>query len=163
MSGHTDTGTSSRLNPAARQRLERERAALVDQQRELAGGLGEEEVGDSGDSANALLQADELRWVEERLRAVDELLAHGEEPAEGQGLPPGTEVTLRFADGSVETLRVVGLVEEMEESAEARTLTPDSPLGRALVGRQVGDDVTYLTPNGETQAHVVALNVGGEE
>ncbi len=155
MSGQTDTG-SSPLTPTARKRLEQERAALVDQRRELAGGIGDEGVGDSGDSANALLQADELRWVEERLRAVDELLTHGyqEDP---EGLQAGTEVTLRFADGTVEELRVVALVEDTDESETTGTLTPYSPLGQALVGRQEGDEITYRTPAGETHAQIVAL------
>ncbi len=136
---------------------------LLDQRREFAEGLGEEEVGDSGDGANALLQADDLRWVDERLKAVDDLLAHGDEASDGEGLPPGTEVTLRFADGTVDTLRVVAIVEEMDEDEQMETLTWDSPLGRALVDCQAGDSVTYLTPAGETHAQVVALRLPGDQ
>jgi transcription elongation factor GreA len=36
-------------------------------------------------------------------------------------------------------------------------LTTDSPLGRALAGRHVGDTITYSAPDGEAQAEVVAM------
>ncbi len=39
-----------------------------------------------------------------------------------------------------------------------RVITPRSPLGRALLGRALGDDVTWETPHGDVEGVVVALS-----
>ncbi|OBI53809.1 hypothetical protein A5707_11160 [Mycobacterium kyorinense] len=72
-------------------------------------------------------------------------------------LPGGTEVTLRFGDGSVATMQVISIVEEAAAGHEAETLTAGSPLGQALAGRQPGDTVTYTTPQGESQVELLEV------
>ena len=51
-------------------------------------------------------------------------------------LPGGTEVTLRFPDGSVAKMQVISVIQETPIGGEAETLTAGSPLGLALAGRQ---------------------------
>ena len=64
-------------------------------------------------------------------------------------------MTVRFSDGSTDTMRVVTVPEDTIE-----TLTRDSPLGRALVGAQPGDTITYSGPDG-TDVDVIAIQPPG--
>lgn len=53
------------------------------------------------------------------------MLAGRVKPSSEDVLPEGTQVTVRFGDGSTDTMRVVTLPEDTTE-----TLTRNSPLGR---------------------------------
>ena len=66
----------------------------------------------------------------------------------------GTVVTLRFPDGDVATYRIVAIPEENGDDV----VTAGSPLGQALVGRAVGDTISYRGPDGDLRAEVVALS-----
>lgn len=113
-------------------------------------------VGDHGDAADAIQRADELASLEERITELDRLLRTGPAPSDGGDLlPGGTEVTLRFSDGSVVTMHVISVVEETPVGREAETLTAGSPLGVALAGHKPGDTVTYTTPQGPNQVELL--------
>ncbi|MGI9003690.1 MAG: GreA/GreB family elongation factor, partial [Pseudonocardia sp.] len=55
------------------------------------------------------------------------------------------------------------VTDEMPEDEQARVLTVDSPLGRALAGRRAGDTVVYRTPDGEASVAVVSVVLPSEE
>ena len=146
-----------------RQRLEEELTQLQARRKALADELGgRDTVGDRADHADLLEQADDLAWLDDRIAELTGLLARGgvPEPAAGR-LPHGAEVTLRFDDGDVSTLRVVAIPEEATED-DAGAVTLDSPLGRALVGSKVGDIVQYGTPSGPALVEVLALRMPEE-
>ena len=65
-----------------------------------------------------LEQADDIAWLDDRIAEVSGLIARGgvPEPVDGR-LPHGAEVTLRFDDGEVSTMRVVAISEEVAEDA----------------------------------------------
>ena len=52
----------------------------------------------------------------------------------------GATVTIDFGGGDTERY-LVGSIEETKLGAEI--VSPDAPLGKALLGRSVGDDVVY--------------------
>lgn len=117
-------------------------------------------VGDHGDAAEAIQRADELVVLADRINELDRLLRTGPAPSDnGDALPGGTQVTLKFADGEVVTMHVISIVEETPVGREAETLTARSPLALALVGHKAGDTVTYSTPHGESQVELVALKL----
>lgn len=120
-------------------------------------------VGDHGDAAEAIQRAEELVVLTDRINELDRRLRGGPLPAEDSDatLPGGTEVTLRFDDGEVVTMQVISIVEETPVGREAETLTAHSPLGRALVGRQAGDTVTYRTPQGENRVELLDVKLPG--
>lgn len=69
---------------------------------------------------------------------------------------PGKLVTLRYeGDEDAETY----LLGDREErgGADYDVLTPDSPVGRALVGRTAGETVTAEVPAGELKMEVIAV------
>lgn len=148
----------ARLTSAARKRLGDELELLREQRRELAASLGGGgTTGDRADQADAIERAEELERLDDRITAVADRLARSDETTAnvaGDLVEVGTVVTLRFGDGTRETLRV-GTIAEGDE--EARLVTPDSPLGRALLGHRAGDSVTYVAPSGETSVHVESV------
>lgn len=156
-----DTGN---VTARTRQRLEEELAQLRARRQALADELdGRDSVGDRADHADMLEQADDVAWLDDRIAELTSLIARGgvPEPEDGR-LPHGAEVTLRFDDGEVSTLRVVAIPEEVTEDDDADAVTVDSPLGRALVGSQVGDIVQYPTPSGQALVEVLALRMPGQ-
>ena len=112
-------------------------------------------VSDHADAADAIQRADELAGLDERLAELDRLLHAGPAPSNGDELPFGTVVKLKFPDGDVVTMQVISVIEEASIDSEAEALTASSPLGQALVGRKAGDKVSYTTPQGEQQVKVL--------
>jgi transcription elongation factor GreA len=52
---------------------------------------------------------------------------------------------------------LIGSAEEASHSSH-QVLSPTSPLGQALIGKRIGDEVSYALPNGRT-ANVVLVDV----
>ncbi|HKR49271.1 MAG TPA: GreA/GreB family elongation factor [Pseudonocardiaceae bacterium] len=147
-----------------RRRLEEELARLRARRAALAAELdGRDSVGDRADHAEVLEQADDVAWLDDRIAEVTGLIACGGPPERAADqLPHGSEVTLCFEDGEVSTLRVVAIPEEVAEDDDADALTLESPLGRALVGSEVGDIIQYRTPSGTALVEILALRLPGE-
>lgn len=154
-------------SPAARKQLELEFARLREQRAGLAPTGDEDTVGDYADRAQALERDDDASLLDRRIDEIRELLARGPRAAGPEvvgadTLPDGTEVTVRFADRTVQTLRVVLSVEEVSDRDRETIVTPDSPLGRALCAHRVGDVVTYRTPDGMDRAELLGLRLPGD-
>jgi transcription elongation GreA/GreB family factor len=111
--------------------------------------------GDRGDQAEVLETIDELSRLENRISELTRRLAR---PEAHDGLPAGTLVRLRYEDGTEETLRV-GAASEAENDDEVPVLSTDSPLGKALAGKQAGDKVTFPIPNGTLSADILDLQL----
>lgn len=156
MTGKSD-GTST-LSTQARKHLEQELDGLRRRQEELEEVIARTDaVEDRGDQAQRLSVVDELARIAERIREITDVLAGRAAPSPTDSLPEGTEVTLRFGDGSTETMRVVSIPEDSGNGME--TVTRGSPLGRALVGARAGDTITYAGPEGQIVAEVVELRL----
>jgi transcription elongation factor GreA len=94
---------------------------------------------------------DEIDWIDRRIRDVVHYLWEAGRPegdtSERVGLY--SFVTLRFSDGSCESVQVTRFPDE-----DVPVVTPDSALGRALLGAQRGDEVTWTAPEGRLRARV---------
>ena len=113
--------------------------------------------GDLVDQAAVAAQQIEIENVERRLARIRELLALPTVATGncGDGVAVGSVVTLRFDDGDTETYQV-GLIEEQVDDVVA--LTPDSPLGQALLGQKKGKSITYAAPAGELTVEIVEVD-----
>jgi transcription elongation factor GreA len=152
------SGRGPRLTAEIQQRLEQELAELSSRRHELVEAIGENDaVEDYGDQAQRLERVDDLGRVTDRIREITEVLAGRTERSAANALPDGTEVTVRFSDGTTTTIVVVAIPEEAPDPTQ--TVTRDSPLGRALVGARAGERITYLGPDGEIAAEVVAVRL----
>lgn len=146
------------LSEAARERLEREVAALRESRDRMAAQIrAKEPVGDQADEAYLLRLEDEIAAIDDRITELSDVLRGA---ARGtRGVPDGTTVTLRFADDDVQTLRVVAVPEEIPAGQEDSMVTSDSPLGLALAGRKAGDTITYSAPMGVVRAEILSLEL----
>jgi transcription elongation GreA/GreB family factor len=150
--------TRSEPSAATRERLEQELARVREQRDRLAVQLGGEDpvdadLGDRGDEAVQLQGLDDLARMDRRIREIERLLAGQDVSGTAPGLADGTVVTLRFPDGDVSTYRIVAIPEDGGDDV----VTAGSPLGQALVGRNVGDRISYRGPDGDLHAEVVDL------
>jgi hypothetical protein len=105
-----------------------------DERRNLTAALGGEDPedppgGDSGDQADLLENADDLARMDRRITEIRHLIADLDTAHDAPGLQHGTLVTLRFADGTLATLRVVAITEEAPADRQDEIVTTDSPLG----------------------------------
>jgi len=113
--------------------------------------------------------AAELRALEEtrspdaaRRAWLADLLARAEvitPPAEPARASFGVYVTVEDVGGEVRRWRLVGA-----EEADAREgrLSVESPMGRALLGRQVGDEALVQRPRGSLELTVLSLSASAE-
>lgn len=66
----------------------------------------------------------------------------------------GLCITVRDNNGTEATYEITG---EDESDASLYRIAPTSPLARALLGAQVGDEVTWRKPSGTTQLDIIAI------
>jgi transcription elongation factor GreA len=94
---------------------------------------------------------------EDRVRQLRSMIENAQviQTSDDDVIEPGKLVSLRYqGDEEVETY-LLGLREE--KGGEHDVLTPESPLGRALVGRSVGDKVVAQVPAGELKVEIVEV------
>ena len=144
---------SSPLSAQTRHRLELELSELRSGYHTLTAAVFDTDaVKDSGDQAQRVERADDLARLSDRIHQITEVLAGRVPPAPIDALPEGTEVTIRFSDGSTDTMQVTTVPGDTGD-----TVTRNSPLGRALNGAHPGDRITYPGPDGMINARVIAI------
>jgi transcription elongation factor GreA len=90
--------------------------------------------------------------AEARIRQLEDMLRRakvGETPADDGIVEPGMVVTIRWAGDDETEEFLLGAREMADESAGLQVYSPQSPMGSALVGSKVGDEVDYAAPNGK--------------
>ncbi|SHN02401.1 GreA/GreB family elongation factor [Actinacidiphila paucisporea] len=152
------TGDPEPLSPAARKALEKELSDLREERSAVAvtlRGGDSDAAGDSADQADELQRASDVTRLDNRIDEVTERLhdAVVSGPPSTDVVGVGSTVTVRFADGTTDTLHVGEVADEQDQAL----VTADSPLGRGLLGRRAGDAVDYETPQGPASAQVVAI------
>jgi len=146
------------LSQAGYDRLRAELTALKGEGREQASRAIEiaRSHGDLKENAEYDSAKEEQGKMEARIRQLEEMLRTaqvGESPS-GDTVAAGTIVTTVDADGDEETF----LLGSREDRAGGHpVVSAQSPLGRALMGHKVGDDVTYAAPAGSFSLKVTAV------
>ena len=149
-------GEPEPISAEARGALEQELADLRAERDRVAATLRDpDSPGDQADQADELQRASDVTRLDTRISDITlrlrEASAAGDPRTDAVGV--GSTVTLRFSDGTTETVQVTEVADEAERTA----VTFDSPLGRALIGRGPGDTVHYDTPRGAAEATVLSL------
>ena len=93
-----------------------------------------------------------IRELERMLKRV-ELIDESSNGETGQSVRLGSTVTIEV-DGSEETYTIVGAVES--RPTEGR-ISNESPFGRALLGRNTGEEVTIETPGMDMTARILRV------
>jgi len=114
--------------------------------------------GDMADRATNVNGHVRLAMLEERIAIVEQELAAFRETSTrsaGSGVTVGDMLTLDLGDGP-ETF-LLGSVDEATDSFDV--ITPNSPLGKALLGARVGSSVSYRTrPGRKLSARIIAVS-----
>ena len=122
------------------------------------------ELGDLRENAEYQAAKERQRLVEARLGLLKKraseisLMNLGKLPRDRAGF--GSTVHLREAEGNTLVYQLV-----MAEDADPVRgwISTASPIGRALLGKEVGDEVTVPTPNGIREFEVVKLTTIHDE
>ena len=93
-----------------------------------------------------------LRFLGRRLKA---LTIVDEKPPEDGRVYFGSWVTIEDEEGKEQTYRIVG---PDEIDAEKQWISMDSPVGKSLLSREVGDEITFRRPKGEVTCEIVDVS-----
>ncbi len=108
------------------------------------------EEGDLKENGGYHAAKEEQGKIEARIRVLTELLRHavvGEAPQSSGVVEPGTVITATVL-GDEETF-LLGSREIVGDS-DLDVYSEGSPLGVAIMGLKVGDETSYLAPNGKS-------------
>lgn len=121
------------------------------------------ELGDRSENAAYIYGKKRLRAIDSRLRYLRRKV-DGCIPVDLDGMPPhprvkwGAVVELEDEDGECKTWR---LVDKDESEPKKGRVSIQSPLGRALLGKEVGDVVNVVRPAGDIEYEILSIRYGG--
>ncbi len=112
--------------------------------------------GDLSENAEYHAAKDEQGQKEARIRQIQQMLENAEiiESDDDSIVKPGKLVTIKHAGDDEEETYLLGL---REERGEHDVLTPDSPLGKALLGHSPGDVVVAKVPAGDLKVELIEV------
>ena len=118
------------------------------------------EEGDLRENGGYHAAKEEQGRQEARIRALQELLRNarvGEPPSNGT-VEPGTVVTVHFDDDTDDTETFLLGSRQLAGTTDLTVYSPESALGRAILGARPGQTVTYTAPSG-AEIKVTVTNV----
>ena len=115
--------------------------------------------GDLSENAEYHAAKDQQGLQEARVRQLRQMIENAEIiVARDDGIiKPGTIVTIRYQGDDEPESYFYGLREEKKSGYDV--VTPDSPLGRVLLGRTAGETVTATVPAGELKVDIEEVRV----
>lgn len=143
-------------------RLDEEAAYLWSVKRpEVARALADAAAeGDRSENAEYIYRKKQLGEIDRRLRflgkRLDVLKIVSEKPKDDGRVYFGCYVTLEDEDGNIVKYRIVGPDEWDIDRGE---ISMDSPVGKALLGKRIDDDVIVRRPKGEVYYTIVEVSV----
>ncbi|ADG89791.1 transcription elongation factor GreA [Thermobispora bispora] len=111
------------------------------------------EEGDLRENGGYHAAKDEQGKLEARIYRLREILENakvGQPPADDGIVEPGMTVTVRF-DGEDEEVTFL-LASREESGVPIDVYSPNSPLGKAITGKKVGERATFTLPNGKQRS-----------
>jgi len=114
--------------------------------------------GDISENAGYDEAKNEQAFIEGRIMTIEAMLKHAiliKNTANKGEVQLGSQVTVKeLGDDSMETYQIVGSAEVDPANGKISNV---SPLGKALLGRKVGDQVTVQTPGGVLHFEIIEI------
>jgi transcription elongation factor GreB len=111
--------------------------------------------GDRSENGDYIYGKRRLREIDSRVRfltkRLDELEVVAQVPGNRDKVYFGAWVSIEDEHGNSNTYRIVG---PDEFDLSQGKLSMDAPLAKALLGKSVGDDVVFKTPEGERELYI---------
>lgn len=121
----------------------REVAERIKEAREF-GDISENSEYDDAKNEQAMLETRILQ-IEEQIRSARVISA---DDVSTDVVGVGVTVSVKFDDGKTQKFTIVGSA----ESKPPEKLSNESPIGKALMGKKKGDEVTVALPTGKTRS-----------
>jgi transcription elongation factor GreA len=128
-----------------------ERPRVIDRLHEVKSG------GDWMENTEQMMFEDELAFVDRRIQELEDMLADHQIIEPDQDLSVvniGDTVEIEDEDGEVEIYKIVGVA---ESSPADGLISNESPMGRALLSRKVGEKIVVVAPAGELEFTIIAV------
>jgi len=114
--------------------------------------------GDRSENADYIYGKKRLREIDGRVRflrgRLDRMVIAGSEPADPERIYFGAWVELEGEDGEVNRYRIVG---PDEIDPKLGYISMDSPVAKLLMKKTVDDEIVVVTPKGETELLIKAV------
>ena len=115
--------------------------------------------GDLSENAGYHESKRDQAFVEGRIREIEAILSSaqildGQDDGNRESVTVGAQVTVAEEGGEPETYQIVG---PAEADPLAGRISNESPLGRALLGRSIGETVDVATPGGVVRFEIRAI------
>ena len=146
------------LSPEGLERIEAELAGLTSQRPDVIKRIATaREHGDLKENAEYHAAREEQGFLEGRIKQIEAKLKVAvvvEPTVRGANVEIGSTVTVEV-DGDESVMRIVGAA---ESNAREGRISSISPVGAALMGRKVGDEVEIVTPGGRIRYVILAVD-----
>ncbi len=153
------------MTPEGHSRLEEELRRLKSEERPaVIRAIAEaREHGDLSENAEYHAARERQSFIEGRVAELEDIISRIEviEPSTQRGDAIRFGATVMLADEDTEAESTFHLVGSYEADASAGKLSVTSPLGRALIGKKLGEVVEVTTPGGHKSYEVVDIRYGG--
>ena len=145
------------VTPEGRIKIENEIEVLKENKPEITQRIrSARELGDLSENSEYTSAKEDLSLTESRIKELENLLriaetVEGREKSDCVGI--GTTVTIKI-NQEIQTYILVG--SEESDPNESR-ISHESPIGQALLGRKVGEEVKINTPKAIIQAKIIKI------
>ena len=113
--------------------------------------------GDLSENADYDAARDEQAKIEARIQELEYMLEHAKiiEKAKGDRVEVGTTVTVKYVEDDEE--EVYSIVGSMEADPFENKISNESPIGRAIMNKKVGETISVESPNGSYDIKIVSI------
>ena len=113
--------------------------------------------GDLSENADYDAARDEQAKIEARIQELEYMLEHAKiiEKSSGDKVSVGTTVTVKYVDDDEE--EVYSIVGSMEADPFENKISNESPIGKAIMDKKVGDTISVESPNGAYDIKIVKI------
>lgn len=116
------------------------------------------EMGDLSENAEYTAAREELAFIDGRIEELENILRVAklitDDKHKTQTIDLGSKVVVKMSDRE-ETFTVVG---EWEADPTEKKISHESPLGKALLGKAVGDEIEVEAPAGKMKYKIVSVS-----
>ena len=116
------------------------------------------EMGGTENNAEYEDAKNDQAFVEGRILTLENIIKHAEvieSPAQPGVVELGDKVLIQNQDGKIDQFTIVGSTES--NPAEGK-ISNESPVGRALLGKKVGDKIKVATPAGRIELMILEVS-----
>ncbi len=114
-------------------------------------------LGDLSENADYDAARDEQAKIEARIQELEYMLEHAKiiEKKSGDVVTVGTTVTVKYVDDDEE--EEYSIVGSMEADPFLNKISNESPIGKAIMNRKVGEVISVESPNGSYDVKIVKI------